>query len=287
MHKNLGGAVAFDRFRHGADCLQRAELAALGPEAEGGDGLLDFVDHVGVLAVGMKSEVARPGAGIDAGSAKLGFPNLPGFFVELEHKHLVDAEVGCEGEFIVWSDVNGVRVGCLLTRKHARALVHNLRCHRPDVAVFLDRQNGGTATAVVGLEHVFAGSIHGEMARAGVAGWLLVELRELAVFHVQPERRDAAALFTLKISNLIHGVEKLAVGMNLEERGIAQSADGAEFFQAAVLQIQLIKVDAVLVGCRIAADADECLGGGGVRLAKREGCQYCNLKKCTECHVAR
>ena len=48
-----------------------AGLAALGPEAEGGDGLLYLVDHVGVLAFGMKSEVARPGAGIDAGSANL------------------------------------------------------------------------------------------------------------------------------------------------------------------------------------------------------------------------
>ena len=126
MDKNLGSAVALDRLGHGADRLQRAEFAALGPVAKGGDGLFDLVNHVGVLAVGMKSEMTRPGAGIDAGSAELGFPDLPGFFVELEHEYLVDAEVGREGELIVRADVNGMGVRCLLAWEHARALVLDL-----------------------------------------------------------------------------------------------------------------------------------------------------------------
>ena len=61
MHKNLGGAVAFDRFWHGADRLQRAELAALGPVAKGGDGVLDFIDDVGESPVWVNGKMPWPG----------------------------------------------------------------------------------------------------------------------------------------------------------------------------------------------------------------------------------
>ena len=76
------------------------ELAALGPEAEGGDGLLDLVDHVGVLAVGMKSEVARPGAGIDAGSAKLGFRICPVFSSNLNTSTLSMPRSGAKANLL-------------------------------------------------------------------------------------------------------------------------------------------------------------------------------------------
>ena len=50
-------------------------------------------------------------------------------------------------------------------------------------------------------------------------------------------------------------------------------------------------MNALLVGCRVAADTNEGLGGGGVglakRLAQRERCQYRNSKKFKECNVAR
>ena len=81
----------------------------------------------------------------------------------------------------------------------------------------------------MGYQYVIASGIHGEMAWAGVTRWLLVKLLEFTVFPVQSERRDAPALFALEIADFIYGVKEFAIGMNLEERRIAQTADSAQF----------------------------------------------------------
>ena len=85
VDEHLGGAVAVDRVGHGGDGLQSLQPPALGPVAEGGDGLLQLIDHVGELAARVKTEVARPGAGFEFGAAKLGLGDRTGFLVKTEH----------------------------------------------------------------------------------------------------------------------------------------------------------------------------------------------------------
>ena len=147
----------------------------------------------------------------------------------------------------------------------------DLRNHRANGAIFFDRQHRGAASAIVSHEHVLAGGIDGEMARAGVAGGLLVELGQLAVLHVQRERRHAAAPFAVERGDFVDRVKELAVRVNFEERRVFQAVHGAEFFQAAVLQVELKQVNALLVGGRVAAKTDQGSGRRSGRLAKRHG----------------
>ena len=115
VNEDLGSAVSLDRVGHGGDGLQCLESAALGPVAKGGHRLLNLVDDVGEFAAWVKAEVARAGAGFQLGAVKLGLGDCAGFFVEPEHQHLVDAEVGCEGELVVRADMDRVGVRGLLT----------------------------------------------------------------------------------------------------------------------------------------------------------------------------
>ena len=115
VNKNLSGAVSLNRVGNGRDGLQCLELAALGPVANGGHRLLNFVNDVGELPVRVKAEVARARAGFQFGAVKLGLGDGTGFFVEAEHKHLVDAEVGCEGKLVIRADMDRVGVRGLLT----------------------------------------------------------------------------------------------------------------------------------------------------------------------------
>ena len=230
VDEHLGGAVALDWVGHGGDGLQRLKPSAPGTVAEGGDGLLQLVDHVGKLAARVEAEVARTGAGLELGSVKLGLGDCAGFFVKAKHENLVNAEVGREGELVVWPDMDRVGVRRLLARRDAGALMLDLRHHRADGAVVFDRQHRGATAAVVRHEHEFAGGIDGEMARAGGAGRLLVELGQLATLHVQCERGHAAATFAVERADLVDGVEIPAIRVDLEERRVFQAVHGAEFF---------------------------------------------------------
>ena len=210
VDEHFGGAVALDRVGHGGNGLQRLEPTALGPVAEGGDGLFHFVDHVGEFAAWVKSKMARAGAGFELGSVKLGLGDHAGFFVEAEHKHFIDAEVGREGKFVIRADVHRVGVRRFLARRGAGAFVFDLRNHRTDGAVSVDRQHRGAAAAVVRDEHEFAGGINGEVARSGVAGRLLVELGQFAGLRVERERRHAAAAFAVERGDFVDRVKELA-----------------------------------------------------------------------------
>jgi len=167
--------------------------------------------------------------------------------------------------------------------------VFYLRNHRANGAIFFDRQHRGAASAIVGHEHVLAGGIDGEMARAGVAGGLLVELGQLAGLHVQRERRHAAAPFAVERGDFVDRVKELAVRVNFEERRVFQAVHGAEFFQAAVLQVELKQVNALLVGGRVAAKTDQGSGRCSGRLAKRNGQakrgESRRQEKRAECHA--
>ena len=164
-----------------------------------------------------------------------------------------------------------------------------LRNHRANGAIFFDRQHRGAASAIVGNEHVLAGGVDGEMARASVAGGLLVELGQLACLHVQGERRHAAAPFAVERGDFVDRVKELAVRVNFEERRVFQAVHGAEFFQATVLQVELKQVNALLVGGRVAAEAHKRLARRGARLAKRDGEAKRGESRCpekrTECHA--
>ena len=115
MHKHLGGAIALHGVGHAREGLQCPETTALCIVAKGGHRLLNLVDDVGEFSVWVKAEVTRAGTGFQLGTVKLGLGDCTGLFVETEHQHLVDAEVGREGELVIRADVDRVGVRGLLT----------------------------------------------------------------------------------------------------------------------------------------------------------------------------
>ena len=147
----------------------------------------------------------------------------------------------------------------------------DLRNQSADGAIFFDRQHRGAASAIVGHEDIFAGGINGEMARAGVAGGLLVYFVQLTALNIQCERCYTPALFAVKSADLVDGVEVFSVWVDLEKRRVRQAVHGVEFLQTTLLQVELKQVNAFPVGGRVATETDQGPGRRGARLAKRGG----------------
>ena len=140
----------------------------------------------------------------------------------------------------------------------------------------------------MGDEHKLSGGIDGEVARAGVAGRLLVEPVQLTARHIQRESRHAAAALAVERADLVDGVQVATAWVNLEERRVFQAVHGAEFLQRTAFQVELEQMNALLVGGRVAAKTDQRRGRRGGRLAKRHGeakrGERRRPEKCTECH---
>jgi len=101
--------------------------------------------------------------------------------VEGVGKHAVDAEVGDKGEAVVGRKIDAVSVrGFLAGGVYARAGVLDDGAEGAEATVRLEAHGGRAAAAVVGDEEGLAGGVHDDVARAGVAGGLLVEEFEFA-----------------------------------------------------------------------------------------------------------
>src|SRR5262245_51926304 len=95
----------------------------------------------------------------------------------------------------------------------AAAIVLDEGSRFAELAIFLDGQGLDAAAAVIGQENVPAVAVGDEMAGAGAAGRLLVQLGKFAG-RIDGEGGDAAGLGA--VADLVDGVEEFLVGMNGE-----------------------------------------------------------------------
>ena len=116
VHADLGARTrSFEVARKRWDRLNLRQSARSRIVGKGGHRGMEFVNHIGVFAVGAKGEVPRPGAGLDLGERRIVGGNRSVFRIELVDHNLVETEIGHEGEAVIGADVDRMGVRAFLT----------------------------------------------------------------------------------------------------------------------------------------------------------------------------
>lgn len=178
---------------------------AIGSDAKGGDGIVQFVDHVGVGAVSVEDDMSRTGirCGGDHGWVEGDQPALHGVeailrdVVRAQTRH-VDMSAGRIGDGHVCLAAGLLQVGGVL-----------------EVAVVIDGNHRDVAAAVMGDQQPAAIRREAEMTGAFPAGVHRAAFAEGAGARVAGEREHAA------LGDLVEGVGVHPVAMHGEKRRIA------------------------------------------------------------------
>ena len=99
------------------DGLQSAQLALRGIPREGVHRRRHFIGDVRELAVGMKGEVTRTGAGLHLPERRIVWGQRALRGVEFEDEKLVQAQVGTDGKAVVRRWIQRMRVGPFLAAR--------------------------------------------------------------------------------------------------------------------------------------------------------------------------
>jgi len=152
------------------DSLNFGEGSAAGVVGERRDIAQNLIDDIRISACRMERKMARTGTRLDGRRRRIVRHERAFGWIELVNQNLVEAEIGSGGETVRGVEIDRVRVRLFLARRiHARPGVLDERAGLGELAVAAHGQRGDAAAAVVGDEHVFAGLVHDQMARAVAA----------------------------------------------------------------------------------------------------------------------
>ena len=184
--------------------------------------------------------------------------------VEAINHHLIESQIGCEGEVIIRRREDAVRVRRFLPfLVNARAFVLN-ECRGFAQAAVLIHGHGGHASAViVGNQNVLAGMIHAHMAGPGPARRNLVQKFQLAGFQIDRECTHGSGFLAFKIIYLDRRVEKFSIRMNGEERRAGSLGRKPERCQLPRRGVEAERVNALAALAGIRADIRDVLVFGG------------------------
>src|SRR5579862_5523101 len=183
MHSDFGGAVlALKVLGEGGHGLQFVEGTFIAVPVERGHGVAHFADDISVVAIWMKSDVARAGTRFKVAGRRIVGGELAVVRVESIDQEFIQAEIRHYGKAVGGGEDDvvsvrfflalGVDAGAEVLDEVGRIAQHTVR---------FDRQNSHAAAGIIGDQYVLAGLIDGEMTGVRAARSDGVQRGELAV----------------------------------------------------------------------------------------------------------
>ena len=272
MHGHLRRAAApGESFGQGAHRLDLLQPSPAGADSVHGDGGEHLVDHVGVSPGWMHRHVSRARARGEARGIVACRPRKAPDGIEGIDEQAVHAEVRHVGEARPGGEVDRVGMRLLLPggvdgRTHV-LVKGGLRAH---AAIGFQRERHHGAAAVVGGQHMPAGRIHRNMARARPHARRVVQLAKAPGRGVDGEGGDRALLAAVGPPGLVGGVEKPPVGMQGEEAWAARGRREPQFLDDARRRVVSIRVNALGARAGVRAHEDHVGVGDDRRRRQRQ-----------------
>ena len=266
MDHHLGGVAGFGMpGREGRNVLDHLQNTLVGGVFEDRDGVAQLVDHVGELAIGAESEVPGTGSRGDLGEGGLVAGECPGLRVEGVDQHLVEAEIGGEGEPIGGIEIDRVRVRFFLPlRIDAVPLVGDHAGGRPQLAACDNRERGDAPATVVGHQHMPPGGVHIQVAGPRSARQFGVQHGQSIGGGVALQGGHPPTRFALGVVDFRHRVQQRRVlRMHRQERGILQLDRQLGSRELARRQVERRGVDPFRLGSGVGANVEPQRGGVG------------------------
>ena len=190
----------------------------------------------------MKGEVAGPSSRRSASIRRFGRRQTPVAMIEPVRQHLVDPEVGGEGEHVGRIDIDRVPVRPLLTLGiDARPLVLRETRRLSEAAILLDRVGRDAPAPVVRQQYVPAGLIDLHMARPRTLRGPFVQERQLARPRVNRVGPYHSGLHGLEVR--AHRVQALAGRSDIQERRVIDRSGRTDMLKRSRRHIETVAID--------------------------------------------
>src|ERR1700728_1729482 len=127
--------------------------------------------------------------------------------VELIDEHLVQSKIVDEGKATIGREIDRVRMRTFLAlgiRSMPGVLYKS--CRFAQFSAFEYGEYRNATTSVVGDQHILSGPVDDDVAGVGAARGNLVDERQLAGSAVNGKCADSSAVWSLVVSNFVHGV---------------------------------------------------------------------------------